>query len=208
MTLEQAKERRFDDILYRGVTWLKTVKQLPPELCKIDEEFLRNCFVIYDSIENNKPIIFRHARSTGFSTALMFVISYYTLLYPQITILVNPGAYSTSFEKVYEMFANFIGLSCDINTMSNKINLRIGKKQYCEINVLNDLAFNNADLKGPIIFDTNREMKNTSKFEDLLKTFNKYPEKYDKLVFHFLDNDNLKKIETEYSIFSKEIKIF
>jgi len=208
MNLEQAKLKRFDDILYMGTEYIKSVKQLPPELCKVNEDFFRVCFTIYSEIEEHKPVIFRHDKATGFSTALMFAISYYTLSNPQITLLVNPGAYSKAIEIVYEMFTNFIKLDYEGNFMSNKIILKHNKKQFCEINILNDLVFNAADLKGPIIFDTNREMKNTSKFEDLMKTFKKYPDKYEKLVLHFLENDNLKKIEKENLINSKEIKIF
>lgn len=208
MNLEQVRRKKFDDILYMGTDAFKKMPSLPPELCKTDEWFFQKTFDVYNIIEETNPVIINQNRDTGLTTSLQFIICYYSLFYPEITLLVNPGNYSEKFHQVYDVFANLLNFKYDGKFMSNKIILKYNNVQYCEITILGDNVFNIADLKGPVIFDTNKVMKNYSKYEDLLKTSIKNKKKYDKLVLNFPENDDMLKLAKEYKIETKTIKIF
>lgn len=208
MNLEQARNKTFDDILYVGLDYIKNLPALPPEHAKTDEWFFQSVFEIYNAVETMNPIIFYQKRGTGMTTALQYIISYYTLHHKEITIVTNPGSYHKTLEGVYIMFANFLGMKLDGNFMSNKILLKENGHDFCEISILSVTQFDNANLKGPIILDSKTELKNSSKFNDLFKTIRSNVKKYDKFALNFPENENISKLAKEYNIDTKKIKIF
>ena len=203
MNLEQARDRPFDDILYTGIKKLNG-KALNAELFKTDEFFLRSTFELYNEIEKEKVVAFKHGRQTGFSTAINFVASYYTLHSKDITFVTTPGPYKDTFYLVYDMFTSFMDFVYDKVGNSSENKLKCGKDEYCTINFISDLQFNVSDLKGLVIFDVNRTMSNIEKFKDVIKN----ADKMDKLIIKFNDSDPLKEILKTNKITSKEIKIF
>ncbi len=208
MNLGQARNKTLDDILYVGIDYIKNLPALPPEHARTDEWFFQNVFGIYNMIESMNPIVFYQKRSTGMTTALQYIIAYYTLHYKEITVITNPGSYHKTFEGVYLLFANFLGMKFDGNFMSNKIILKSNRQEYCEISILSVTQFDNANLKGPIILDSKTELKNSSKFNDLFKTIQSNTKKYDKFALNFPENENISKLAKEYNIDTKKIKIF
>lgn len=203
MILEQIRNKPFDDILYSGIKKLSG-KALNAELFKTDEFFLRSAYELYNEIESSKVVAFKHKKKTGFSTAINFVASYYTLHNKDITFVTNPGTYKDTFYLVYDMFASFIDFSYDRIGNGGETKLRCGKEEYCNINFLSDHQFNVSDLKGIVIFDVNREIGNIDKYKDIMRNI----DKLDKLVLKFTDSESLKEILKTNKITSKEIKIF
>ena len=203
MNLEQARVRPFDDILYSGIKKING-KALNAELFKTDEFFLRSVFEIYNEIENEKIVAFKHRKKTGFSTAISFVASYYSLHNKNITFINQPGPFKDTFYLVYDMFSMFADFVYNKIGNANENKLWIDKEEYCNVNFLGDLNFNVSDLKGIVIFDVNREMGNIEKYKDVMKNIGKF----DKLILRFNESDNLKELLKINKISTKEIKIF
>ena len=208
MNLEQARNIPFDDILFMTMNYINSKKQLLPEFIKTDELFLRSVYDLYNEIENNKAIIFFQYANTGMTTALQFIACYYSLHYNDITILTT-GNYCHTMENTFNFFCDILCLEgINNNFMSNNIICKSNNVIFCNINLLGDNVFDIANLKGLIIFDTKKEIKNFSKYNDLLKNWFEDKKKYDRLIFNFPESESIVKLAKEYNIKNKKIKIF
>ncbi len=203
MNLEQARTKPLDDIFYAGIKKLNG-KALNAELFKTDEFFSRSTFEIYNEIVKEKIVAFKHGRQTGFTTAVNFIASYYSLHNKEITFVTNPGPYKDTFYLVYDMFTSFLDFVYDRVGNGSENKLKCGKEEYCNINFISDLQFNVSDLKGVVIFDVSRTMNNVDKYKDVIRN----ADKMDKLIMKFHDSEILKDILKANKITSKEVKIF
>lgn len=204
MNLKQIRSRNFDDILYMGIKGHLQKKQaLPAELFKTDEEFLRVTYELYAELEKEHITVLRQVKKSGVSTALMFIIAYYSLHHDTITIVQKPGAHSALLQPVFRMFADFADFKCSIDKKSNQVFLRHENDVFCTINLLNDTAFNAADISGLVVFDNCTKLKNPEKYTDLFNN----KEKYDKVILNFPESDLLNKLAVDYNLKIKEIRI-
>lgn len=186
-----------------GCECLKGKPSLPMELMKTDHAYLESVFSLYNDIEENNTIVLHQKRNTGMTTALQLILSYYTLHYPEITVLNSSNSYQEDMKRVYKMFTGFMKLDCDINLMSNKIIFKHDAQQYCELSILSAMSFNIMDLRGLVVFDTSKVMNNYSKYDDLLKN----KKKYDRLIFNFPKSDSIAKLAEGYKIHKQDVNI-
>ncbi len=206
MNLEQARSRSFEDILYMGIMELDK-KPLPVELYKTDEFFFKKVFDLYNDIEENKVLSLSQLSSqTGLTSALCFIIAYYSLHFKSITIVSKQGNYKDVFLSVYDMFTSFIKMNYTKigKGSSGEIKLKSDNVEYCTINFPSDLNFNISDLKEIVVFDTSNKVMNVEKYKDIMKNISSHS----RFIMNFPDNKNLSNMIVENKIKTKEIKIF
>lgn len=206
MILNKKELLAFDDFLYMGIDFIKKSKlALPIELLKTDDFFLQKVFEIYNLIENDQISIFDCPDKSGITTALYFIIFYYSLKYPLITILSkNTKTRNQVMDKVFELFENFISDNYSHVLKSNTVFISYDNKKISEIKFLDVVTFDIATTSGILLFDDCGPLKNLDKYRDLIKNKNNH----EKIVMNFVNNKELITLAKENNINIKKIKIF
>ena len=215
MNLEELRSKNFDDILYAGVFELRKRQALPQQLARLDEPFLQNVFELYRYMEDNHIGFVRNVENTGFSTALYFVVFYYSLFTKNITILGKPSQIESSLEVVFRMIMSFVSIDLRLNLMSNQMIINDDKGQVCTIKILNSGAFDIAELSAYTFFDNCNKLSNYDQMRDVM--LNAEDGKYDRLMLNFpkpkkkgslAEDDLFLKLGQEFNFPIMDFKIF
>lgn len=206
MNSKQKGLRALDDIFYYGLDYIKNNNlSLPIELVKTDESFLQQTFALYNIIEADKLTMLNCPKDSGITTALYFIMSYYSLTYPKILIFSKTGkARNQIMDKVFDLFKKFLDESYSQETQSNVVIISKGSTKISEIKFTNVTTFDinlDADI---LLFDDCDKIRNIDKYKDLMKN----TDKHEKIIMNFMDSKDLATLAAENKINKKDFKIF
>lgn len=206
MSSKKKELRAFDDFLYSGLDYIKSNNlSLPVELLKTDDLFLSQVFELYNIIEEEQVTILNCPQNTGITTALYFVMCYYSLTYPIITILSKAGkARNQTMDKVFDLFKKFTGEDYSHELKSNTVIISKGQTKISEIKFMDAGTFDIALVSNILLFDDCNKLKNLDKYTDLMKS----RARHDKIVMNFADSPELTTLANENKIIKKDFKIF
>lgn len=199
----------FDDLLYLGTEWLNHQKTMTASFLKTDEFFLSKCYEIYNEIEdgykNSLPTIFINKKDTGFTTALMFCIYYYSLIFKDIKIMTSKQELNkTKLVETISLVSRFSGINISCDVKANQILIKKDGRQISEISIHNINMFDIANINGCVFFVDCKPLKNIDKYNDLIKNFTRC----DRLVLNFPSNEFIDKLAMDNQLKIKSIKIF
>jgi len=195
---------RFDDFLFyllsRKIGFHSGLRGLG-----VDELFFEKVFGVYNLTLNKEVVFFDSDGDDRFTLAVAFIVLYSAISTSNITFLCQPKEqYRNAIINVFKTFKEVaIDFETEIASGGNNEFVFSIDGRSCEVAFKNDMSYALKDVKGLVVFDGCRPLKNHQKMSSLL--LNKAA--YDKILINFPINEELAKLAVDYELKINKIKL-
>ncbi len=209
-------DRSLDDFFYFMLS-TKPDKLKEFEDLNISEGFLERVYEFYQAMGREELQFVSSQSTSGYSTGLALLVTFFGLRYQDITIITLPNPkYKSNMLKLIRGFLKIVGATPEVDVQMVKTD---STNQYisitnsetnnvCEIRFLSSGTYKSADLKGLIFSDNAGPLRNENiqKLEGLIETMDETPRPHDKIILNFPTTEVYNNLVETYSKTIRVIK--